>query len=347
MLRAPCLRTFPGPSVTFLVRLLACIALVPVSCGMAAEEPEPAGTAVLEAIVVSGEQPGPGLWKVTRDGHVLWILGTTRPLPKDMRWISRDVEAVIAESGEVILPPRGMVTVKGGIFGGLLLMPSLVGARNIPDGKTLADVVPADLHARWSVLRQTYLPRDKDVDKRRPVFAAFELFDAAIRQSNLSFKDVVDPLVRRAAKRGKIALTEPGVHIRIDKARAAIKEFKKASVDDLECLRRTLDIVEGKLDILRQRANAWAVGDVETLAALPAPDHYQVCEDALLRSAVAEQRGIDELPQRARQAWLDAVDQALRRNETSFASLGVVSLTEADGYLDDLRALGARVEAPL
>ncbi|MBN8482876.1 MAG: TraB/GumN family protein [Xanthomonadales bacterium] len=329
------------------VRLLACAALAFTSSTLVAQESAPADAAVLESIVVRGEQPGPGLWKVTRGGHVLWILGTTRPLPRDMTWLSRDVEAVIGESGEVILPPRVRMNVKGGLLGGLLLMPTLVGARDLPEDRTLADVVPADLHARWSALRMKYLPRDKGVDRRRPVFAAFELFDAAIDQSGLSFKDIVDPVVRRAAKRGKVMLTEPGVELRIDRARAAIKEFKKASLDDLDCLSRTIEIIESRIDTLRQRANAWAIGDIEALASLPAPDHYQACQDALMRSAVAEQRGIDELPARARQAWIDAVDQALTRHAVSFATVGVVMLTEADGFLDRLRALGVEVEAPL
>ena len=333
--------------VSVIVRLLACSVLALAPIRVAAQDAAPADAAVLEAIVVSGEQPGPGLWKVTRDGHVLWILGMARPLPKDMTWLSRDVEAVIAESGEVILAPSVRMNVKGGMLGGLLLMPSLVGARDIPDDRTLADVVPADLYARWSVLRQKYLPRDKGVDRRRPVFAAFELFDAAIDQSGLSFKDVVDPVVRRAAKRGRITLTEPRIELRIDKARAAIKEFKKAPLDDLDCLGRTIDIVERRIDDLRRRANAWAIGDVDALAAVPATDHYKTCQDALMRSAVAEQRGIDELPARARQAWLDAVDQALTRHAVSFTAVGVVTLTEPGGFLDHLRTRGVEVEPPL
>ena len=35
-------------------------------------------------VVVSGEQPGPGLWRVEKDGHVMWVLGTQSPLPEHM-----------------------------------------------------------------------------------------------------------------------------------------------------------------------------------------------------------------------------------------------------------------------
>jgi hypothetical protein len=36
----------------------------------------------MDEVVVNGEFPGPGLWKVTRadvDGHVLWIVGEPPP----------------------------------------------------------------------------------------------------------------------------------------------------------------------------------------------------------------------------------------------------------------------------
>ena len=48
-------------------------------------EPVPpvAGTGVIdmEAVVVAGVQPGPGLWKVRHGDHLLYVLGTQSPLP--------------------------------------------------------------------------------------------------------------------------------------------------------------------------------------------------------------------------------------------------------------------------
>lgn len=53
----------------------------------------PGAETVLDEVLVTGEQAGPGLWKVTRpsaDGdHVPWILGTYGPLSKKMQWRSR------------------------------------------------------------------------------------------------------------------------------------------------------------------------------------------------------------------------------------------------------------------
>src|SRR5262249_35227270 len=60
-----------------------------------------------EEVLVTGEFPGPGMWKVMRrddpQGHVLWILGTPPPLPKKLKWKSKDVEAVLLSSQAVLV----------------------------------------------------------------------------------------------------------------------------------------------------------------------------------------------------------------------------------------------------
>jgi hypothetical protein len=57
----------------------------------------------LEEVLVSGERPGPALWKVTHEDHVMWVLGEQKPLPAKMVWRPAEVEAAIASSQEVIL----------------------------------------------------------------------------------------------------------------------------------------------------------------------------------------------------------------------------------------------------
>ena len=45
-----------------------------------AEPAAPGAAAVQEAapatVIVEGRRPGPGVWKVSKDGHVLWVFGT-------------------------------------------------------------------------------------------------------------------------------------------------------------------------------------------------------------------------------------------------------------------------------
>ena len=68
----------------------------------AAEPSEP----VLDEVVVTGEFPGPGLWKITRAdealGHTLWIFAEPWPLPERLKWKSKHIEATAASAQEIL-----------------------------------------------------------------------------------------------------------------------------------------------------------------------------------------------------------------------------------------------------
>src|SRR5690242_7710009 len=82
-----------GATVAAVVMVASCL------LGPAARpQATPSPTESMDEVVVSGEQPGPGLWKVTKGSHTLWILGTLTPLPQKMTWRSREVERVVAKS---------------------------------------------------------------------------------------------------------------------------------------------------------------------------------------------------------------------------------------------------------
>jgi len=301
---------------------------------------------MLAPIVVSGEQPGPGMWKVSKGDHVLWILGSLTPLPNKMTWLAREVEATIAQSQEVLMPASVNFSVKGGAIGGLFLLPSLLGARNNPDKQELVDVVPAELYPRWLELKQKYLGDDDTVENRRPIFAAFELYDKALRSAGLSDDSVIDPVVAKAAKKNRIEVTQPRIELKLDKARATVKEFARTSLDDIECFRKTIERLEGDLGVMQARANAWASGDLEALAGLVYVDQNKACREAFLRTSIAQEKGVDDLPERVATLWLEAADKALANNAVTFATLPIGRLLDGGGYLDRLRARGYEIEAP-
>ena len=329
------------------VGLALALALAPSLPAVAAEDPAPMSPPVtLDTIVVSGVQPGPGMWKVSRDGRVLWVLGTLAPLPKRMEWNSLDVERRVAAAGVLLMPPTVSVDAEGAALGGLFLVPSLMKARNNPEGELLEDVLPAADFARWQRLKALYLGRDRGIEKRRPILAAMELREKAFDRADLSWRDVVGRAVRRAAKRADVPVEQPEVSLVIEDAKAAVKEFRRSGLDDLACFRTTLDQVENDLDTLALRANAWAIGDLATLEALPYADNAKACTDALLGSGLARSSGFSELPARVEAAWLAAAEKALATHAESVAVLPVARVVGERGYLKALAAKGYVVEAP-
>ena len=316
------------------------------SLSLPVEREIPASGQMMEAIVVSGALPGPGLWRISKGEHFMWVLGTQYPLPKRMTWVSREVEQAVIESQEVLLPPRASLTTKIGWFKGMLLLPAAMGSRKNPDKEKLVDVVPPELYARWLPLKAKYIGRSRSIEKQRPLFASQKLYEKAIKRAGLSNDSIVYPLIKKTAKKHEIPMSNPEIKVDIGDPKQAIKDFAKTSLDDLDCFAKTLDRLESDLDTMRDRANAWATGDIEALRGLPFSDQNQACADAILKSQVTRERGLDDLFDRLKAGWLDAAETAIAKNQTTFAVLPMSLILRSDGYVEALRARGYEVEEP-
>ena len=299
-----------------------------------------------ETVVVSGALPGPGLWKVRKDGHTLYVLAILSPLPRRMEWESAGVESVVARAQRILLPPSFTLDADVGVFRGLMLLPSLLKARRNPDGRRLQEVVPADLYARWSPLKQRYIGRDGGVERWRPIFAAQELYEAAMRRSGLTLDHVVDKEVRRMAKRHDVPLRGVNFKLHVEDPKSAIREFQDTALADTDCFARTLARIETDLEAMRRRANAWATGDTASLLALPVDSQYGACIEAVTGSALARRLGVTDLGPRLETMWLDAAEEALARDAVSLAMLPLAMVTSPKGYLARLKERGYEVEAP-
>ncbi len=300
----------------------------------------------LDTVVVSGAQPGPGMWKVSKGEHVLWILGTLSPLPKNVQWLSGDVEKTIAQSQEIIASPGIEVNSGIGMFRTLLLVPSMFKARKNPGGKTLQDVVPADLYARWSVLKARYIGGDRGIEHWRPIFAAQELYEKAMRKSGLAQGSIVQPIVKKAARQHKIPVTSVTVALVVKDPKSALKKFNHSALNDTGCFAGTMTRIETDLEGMRARANAWAIGDIQALRALPYRNQYALCMAAVTETGLARELGVTDLSARVAQKWLGAAEAALAKNQVTFATLPISELLKPDGYVEKLRVKGYEVEAP-
>ena len=301
-------------------------------------------TSTIAPVVVSGLQPGPRLWKVSRDGHVMWVLGTLIPLPKGMDWSPGEAAARLRESRAVLRPPIMELDADVGFFGGLALLPRALSARKNPGGKTLSEVLPADVYARWLPLKQRYIGRDRGVEKFRPVVAAGELWSAAIVKTGLTTRDPVWSVLADIIEDTKPDVRRPSITVKVEDVGKLLKQIKSSSLDDTACFERTLARVEQDMEPMRRRANAWAVGDIAALRALPTIDAAQACQDAFLNAAVFKGRGLENLEQRAEELWLAEAERTLGDTAVSFATLPIAELLDADGYRSKLRARGYTVE---
>lgn len=297
----------------------------------------------VDEVLVVGEQPGPGLWKVYSGDHVLWILGTLLPIPQGMQWHSRQVEAVIAESQEFLKPPE--VNLEVSFWGKVSLLPSLVGVKNNPQGQHLNDVLSPELYERWLQLKQKYIGNDAAIERHRPIFAATQLFKTSIVKSGLTNEDSVRWRIEAIVKANHIKTTVPVVERELANPRALVKQFKQTQLDDTTCFASTLARLETDLEAMRLRANAWAKGDIAGLRQLPYRDERQDCEAAVINSQLGQEQGLQAMKAQLQTAWLAAATAALHNNPSSFAILPMRELLVEDGFLAGLKALGYSVEA--
>ncbi|ATD68878.1 polysaccharide biosynthesis protein GumN [Luteimonas chenhongjianii] len=319
---------------------------LPARAGM----PPPSDVRDMETVVVTGAQPGPGLWRVRReDGHTLYILGTQSPLPADITWRAEEVREVLAEAGAALGPPGVKVGADIGFFRGLTLAPSAFRAMRNPDGAKLESLLPPDLYVRWAALKQRYIGRDRGIERKRPIIAVYQLYRAALERNGLREGGIIGPVIAEALKARAMEVAPTVLDLKIDDPGAALSAFRRETLrpEDLDCVRATLDIIENNLPRIAARANAWAVGDLETLRSMPdARAQVSACLSAWTSSETARGLGMADIEAKVSAAWLSTVEAAMTEHPVVFASVPLNSLLSADGQLSALRARGYTVIAP-
>lgn len=305
-----------------------------------------ASAPLLQAVTVTGVQPGPGLWKVSKGDHVMWVLGTLTPLPKHMEWRSAQVEDVLAHSQLMLGPPGANVKADVGFFGKLLLLPSAYSARKNPDGASLQQILPPAMYTQWQDLKQKYIGRDSGIEYWRPLFVALKLYQKALDQAGLTNANDIGKAVEKMADAHGVRRESVKYRLVIEHPRDALNKIKQTNLHDISCFNQTLDLVQNGMGNLTERANAWSTGDVETLQRLALRDRHESCVVAVVNADFAEELGLHDLPKQIEDNWMTAAQGALSANRQSFALLPMDEVLAPDGYLAHLKAKGYTVQAP-
>lgn len=303
----------------------------------------------LESVVVSGAVPGPGLWRVSRGGNELYLLGTITPLPSNMEWVASEVEDILSRTDEVIAP--GGAAARVGVGDALkisLLARSAFAATKIPAKRKLADVLPPQVFREWTAMKAKYFEHAKGIERLRPMFASQDLYYAAISASGMTRADVVWQRVAALAEEKQIPVIDTTVRFPLNldrrKYKAGIAVLAESRVDDTPCFTRTLATLESDLETMRAGALAWATGDLESLQAL----HHAEVEPAC-KQTYDQLMGFQRSPAIRAEVdatWFAAATSALQRNDVTFAVVPITQLVGPRGVLARLRAEGFEIRAP-
>lgn len=302
------------------------------------------GEAIPQTILVSGSRPGPGLWKVSKDGKVMWVLGTYAPLPAQMEWRSSRVERVIATSQEYLKAPG--VSIEVGL-GAVTALPFLIGIKKNPDGAELKDVLPPALYARWEPLKAKLFANDSGIERQRPAFVAGELYARALKQAGLSGGDAVRIQVGKLAEKHNLKFTDATYRVTIKDPGKAAREFKKSAMDDVPCLLKTIESLDTDVEAMRAHANAWAIGDLDDIRKLSFDDRANACIHALSTGSLGRnQPELKTAQETALAQWVAAAEKALATNASTFTVVHIKEILNPKGVIATLQARGYTVEAP-
>lgn len=328
--------------------LLAASAAVPAAIAQENDESRPAPVDVIEEeIQVVGDLPGPPLWRVTRDDHVLWILGTPKLVPDDLLWQSDSVERALADSVEYLTATDMRITLRNPVKA-VRTLRKINRMQRIPDDGTLDDLLPEDLYQLFSDTRFRYAPKRDNFERLRPSVAAERLFDSAAESAGLESGRTIDLAIEKRARKHKVKKVPTGLSERYkDSPLLDFMQEVSASAEQT-CLQARLQELDSQLKAHTRLAAAWAVGDLATLRAHPGDSATWACDSFAL---AFDPEVLGQIESRSWALWLQNVDRALRDNESTFAVLPLGDLLRADGPLSWLRQRGYEVlepdEAPL
>jgi hypothetical protein len=298
--------------------------------------PVPIEQPALDEVLVSGEQPGPALWKVSHGTHILWLLGEVSPLPRKVTWRSKQFESLLDSSQEVILHNSAQNT-EG------RQAARLSHANELSEAQSLRAIVSPGLYARTEAVAKIYGVREP-LDNLSPSVVGGRFANASLKTLNLQVVPV-QISVEKLARKARVRITNyaiPVLDVPFDEQLRRVRENATA-ICPLESVVRVLE--DGGAG-LRSLANAWAVGDIDALRRLmPQFGLFTDGNRSNACSAADQQKPSEYLSKRTAH-WLVEAERALRENESTLAVVPMPELFATDGYLAALRARGYEVVEP-
>jgi len=233
-------------------------------------------------------------------------------LPEHAEFDTSEIERRIAQS-QAVLGSRGLLIGDNiSIFRGLMLWPSIRRVKFNADDRALKDVLPPATYARWLRAKARYIGDDADIERLRPMYAAYSLFEAARKARDLKYESGVDSLVRRAAKQHDVPFVDPSLRLSISDPRRVVREFEIPRAEDIRCLEQTLDRLDGFVRSAQELGDAWTVGDLARIKALSNDGVLDGCWAQLTNEAIGRQQGIQDLYAQVDERWLDSLHRAAR-----------------------------------
>jgi hypothetical protein len=270
--------------------------------------------------------PKPYIWTFQKGNSKVLVLGTVYPEPVGLTFVPASIHRAIAQSGAVIGLPRFDFATNVNLFNVLPIWHAASGAKYLPDGKRLSDVLPpADLQ-QWNALKAIYLPDDGKIEQMRPMYAGWKLYEAVLRHSGVAVDRSVFNLIKSDADKHGIPMVDAQFHWNIQDPKTAAHAFEPNPQADLACFESILSGIRGVPESSRTLAASWAVGDLATMQSyLSVHTLMHQCWAEVTEVAIADEQGVSRDAEE-RKAWLAALTTAAAKYPVVFTTADVQNI---------------------
>lgn len=279
----------------------------------------------IDSIVVTARASGAPMWEIETDQGTVVLVGVLRQVPKSAVWQPEALERATARSQRILGPQEAKVSFMD--FLRVIWRARTLG--QLPNNTTSDQYLSVEDQARLDALEAKYRT---DWSRDSFLISSSQLLNDRLGVSKNTADDAED-VVRRAARRARIALTPVG-EVRGDEIIENLLTLPPET--QVPCMSAAIRAVEAGPDALTERGRNWTRYDVPAVMASPVEQALGLCWPWGDPTLGVELRG----------HWVQAIQTAVTQPGVTMAVAPLRVLAEEGGVLDLLAAQGLSIDGP-
>jgi hypothetical protein len=265
----------------------------------------------------------PAMWKLKRGTSTLFILADVLAAPDGLKWDSSCFERTLKGANALLLQAEWHS------------IP--IDDEYLPRGVSVRDLISDATFMRLQTTARRLSVPQRDYEGYRPQWAFYPLVGAAYSKQNIHL-ETYPSKVPGLARSAHVPVRKVPFYQGTFETRNIRNRQDRAGAED--CLNSGLDRVDYTLDVLPPLAEAWAKADMATVLKLFPDPQFGRC-------VPAGDTSDRDLQAANMKNWTDALDNALNTPGKTVAVVPLDWLLYKGGALDQLKARGVDVIAPV
>lgn len=284
--------------------------------------------AIIEELVVTARYPGPAYWRVSDADSEVWIMAVPNYLPKGFVWDKSRTQQVLKGANGLILPSVANAGVREALWFGIKNRKNF----NTDGKRTLAQVLPAPVIARYEQLPVSFQTVNIKTSTLKPIFSGLSVYTGAAKVGDWTNpKDDIVTMAKKSKVKIQYASVTPA--LTIAKAIMSVPEAEQGL-----CFDGFVSSVDQEIKTIQPTAEAWADGRTAEFLRTSRSGGLPGC-----LYSIKETSNRREL---AYQTEIKTIKEALNQPGKTLMIASVGPLVAQKGILARLKAEGLTVKTP-